>query len=59
MLALTANPFYAIKGITPGDTLKQAQRRLKLSKRLKIGLNDWYVASAGKAHQPSSRSATA
>jgi hypothetical protein len=49
VLALTANPFYAIKRITPGDTLKQAQHRLKLSKRFKIGLNDWYLAGAGNA----------
>jgi hypothetical protein len=45
VLALTANPFYGLNGITPGVTLKAAARRLKLGKVFKIGLNDWYIAT--------------
>jgi hypothetical protein len=43
MLALTANPFYALHGVKPGARLASATLRLKLGKVIKLGRNDWYV----------------
>jgi hypothetical protein len=44
VIALTANPFYALDGARPGMRVAAVARRLKLGKRLHIGLNDWYIA---------------
>jgi hypothetical protein len=49
VLALTANPFYSLNGVTPGASLASASARLKLSHVYKIGLNDWYVAARAGA----------
>jgi hypothetical protein len=43
MLALTANPYYALDRVRPGTHLAVAARRLKLGKVMRLGLNDWYV----------------
>jgi hypothetical protein len=43
VLALTANPFYALDGARPGARLASAAHRLKLGKVIRLGLNDWYV----------------
>lgn len=43
VLALTANPFYALQGARPGMRLAAVAARLKLAKALRIGLNDWYM----------------
>jgi hypothetical protein len=43
VLALTANPFYTLRGVRPGARLASAARRLKLSQPVHWGLNDWYV----------------
>jgi hypothetical protein len=40
----TANPYYTLKGISPGDTLAALRRKLKLGKVIVIGANNWYVA---------------
>jgi hypothetical protein len=45
VIALTANPFYALDGVRPGASLSEAQSKLHLSKVFHIGLNDWYIAS--------------
>jgi hypothetical protein len=45
VLALTANPFYALQGARPGMRLAAVAPRLKLAKALRIGVNDWYIAS--------------
>jgi hypothetical protein len=45
VIALTANPFYALDDVRPGATLAEARSQLHLSKVFHIGLNDWYVAS--------------
>ena len=45
----TANPFYAIDGISPGATLTAAQRRLPRGDSERIGRNEWYLAPAGSA----------
>jgi sugar lactone lactonase YvrE len=43
VLALTANPFYALHGVKPGTRLQSAKRRFKLGKVMQLGLNDWYM----------------
>jgi len=45
----TANPFYAIDGISPGATLTAAKRALRHGKLLAVGRSDWYFAAAGPA----------
>jgi hypothetical protein len=44
VIALTANPFYALDGVAPGASLQAARAKLRLSQVFHIGLNDWYVA---------------
>jgi hypothetical protein len=48
-LALTANPFYALNGITPGQSLALAKKKLKLGKVFHVGANDWYIAARPRA----------
>ena len=49
VLALSANPFYALDGVRPGARLTAAvTRKLKLGADLQIGSNRWYIAP-GKA----------
>src|ERR1039458_187505 len=43
VLALTANPYYALDGVRPGTRLATAARELKLGKAIRWGLNTWYV----------------
>ena len=43
VLALTANPYYALHGVRQGTRLVTAARRLKLGKAIHLGPNDWYV----------------
>jgi len=45
----TANPFYAIDGISPGAALAAAQRKLRGGVHERVGGNDWYLAPAGPA----------
>jgi YVTN family beta-propeller protein len=48
LLALTANRFYALDGVRPGQRTASVKRRLRLSQALRVGANDWYVI-----HRPS------
>jgi pimeloyl-ACP methyl ester carboxylesterase len=43
ILALTANPHYALDRARPGIRLAPVARRLRAGKPLHIGQNDWYV----------------
>jgi 6-phosphogluconolactonase (cycloisomerase 2 family) len=43
----TANHRYAVRGVRPGATLRSAQRRLSLGRRIVIGHNDWYLGRLG------------
>ena len=43
----TANPFYDLAGIRPGDRLASARRRLALGKPFRVGLNEWYFGHRG------------
>jgi hypothetical protein len=47
VIALTANPFYALNGVRPGMRVAAVARKLKVGKPLHIGLNDWYIAPGG------------
>jgi hypothetical protein len=47
VLALTASPYYSLRGVRPGTSLKEAARVLKLRGPFHIGLNFWYVARFG------------
>jgi hypothetical protein len=50
VIALTANPFYALKGIKPGTALSAAAQKLKFGKPIHVGLNDWYVVPGSPAN---------
>jgi hypothetical protein len=39
----TSNPYYALYGIRPGDTLDDAAARLHVTSTFHIGLNYWYL----------------
>ena len=43
----TASPFYSIRGVRPGASLASARRILHLSRRFRVGANDWYLAPYG------------
>jgi hypothetical protein len=43
----TASPFYSLRGVRPGATVRAARRVLHLSRPFRIGLNNWYLAPDG------------
>jgi len=47
VLALTANPYYALSGVRPGATLAAARRTLGHGNLFQVGLNHWYLDSYG------------
>jgi len=47
VLALTANPHYALRGVRPGARLAKVAHRLRAGRGLRIGLNSWYLTPAG------------
>ena len=47
VLALTANPFYALNGARPGMSIASVAKRLHASKPFHVGHNDWYFVPAG------------
>ena len=47
VLALTANPDYALRGVRPGDALAPVARRLHAGRGFRIGRNIWYTLPAG------------
>jgi hypothetical protein len=47
VLALTANPHYALRGARPGARLAPVAKRLHVSRGIRIGRNTWYVLPAG------------
>ncbi len=48
VLLLTANRFYALRGIRPGTPLKAAARKCRLTGPFHVGLNDWYLLRDGR-----------
>lgn len=49
VLALTANPHYALRGVRPGARLTAIARRVKIGKGFHVGLNWWYLWSNGSS----------
>jgi sugar lactone lactonase YvrE len=49
VLALTANPYYSVRGIRPGTSLRTAAKVLHPSAVFHVGLNDWYMAHDGSS----------
>ena len=49
VLALTANPYYSVRGIRPGTSLRTAAKVLHPSAVFHVGLNDWYIAHDGSS----------
>jgi hypothetical protein len=47
VLALTANPHFALRGAHPGARLAPVAKRLHVSRGIRIGRNTWYVLPAG------------
>ena len=47
VLALTANPYYALRGIRAGAGLRIAAQTLHTGAAIHVGLNDWYMAPDG------------
>ena len=49
VLALTANPYYDLRGIRPGATQNAAIAALDLGRAFHVGLNYWYLAPNGSS----------
>jgi YVTN family beta-propeller protein len=47
VLALTANPYYALRGMRAGAQLATTARRLRVGPGFRIGLNQWYLFPNG------------
>jgi hypothetical protein len=47
VLALTANSFYALDGVRPGESLTTAANKLHTGAAIRVGANDWYMAPNG------------
>jgi sugar lactone lactonase YvrE len=50
IVALTANPYYIVRGVKPGTRVSIAGRRLGLAKPIHIGRNSWYLIPHAKAN---------
>jgi hypothetical protein len=50
VLALTANPYYALDGVRPGMGIAATATKLKVGKPFQIGLNTWYIAPGARAN---------
>ena len=49
VLLLTADKRYALRGVRPGARLRRVARRLHVGRRIRIGLNDWYLCPDGRS----------
>jgi sugar lactone lactonase YvrE len=47
VLALTANPYYSLRGIRPGDSLRTIAKTLRTGAAIHVGRNDWYMTPDG------------
>jgi hypothetical protein len=47
VLVLTANRFYALRGVRPGARLRVAAKALHTGAGMRVGVNDWYLAPNG------------
>lgn len=46
VLALTANPYYALHGARPGMRLDTVRAAMRLGRPFHVGVNDWYLVPA-------------
>ena len=49
VVLLTSDRLYALRGVKPGARLRRVARRLHVGRRIRIGLNDWYLAANGRS----------
>ncbi len=49
VLALTASPRYALRGVPPRTRLAMVAHRLRAGRPFHIGLNDWYLVGNGSS----------
>jgi hypothetical protein len=49
VLALTANPYYALRGVRPGRRLASVARSLRAGRGFRVGLNTWYLTPNGSS----------
>ena len=49
VLLSTSDRLYALRGVKPGARLSKVARRLHVSRRIRIGLNDWYLLPNGRS----------
>lgn len=49
ILALTANPYYALRGVRQGTRLAAVARRLRVGPGFQVGLNRWYLTPDGSS----------
>ncbi|HWD74798.1 MAG TPA: hypothetical protein VG371_06635, partial [Solirubrobacteraceae bacterium] len=47
VLLLTSDRLYALRGVKPGARLSKVAHKLHAGRRIRIGLNDWYVFRNG------------
>jgi hypothetical protein len=47
VIFLTADRYYALRGVRPATRLAKVRRRLHVSRAYKIGLNTWYMVGNG------------
>jgi dienelactone hydrolase len=50
VLALTANAYYALRGVHPGERLASVARILHPGRGYHVGRNWWYVVAYGRSH---------
>jgi hypothetical protein len=50
VLLLTADRRYSLRGAAPGTRLSKVAHRLRVGRRIRIGLNDWYIAPDGSSN---------
>lgn len=50
VVALTANPYYALRGARPGMAFAPLSRRLHAGKAFRINGNDWYIVPGKRAN---------
>ena len=49
VLLLTSDRLYSLKGVKPGTRLNGVAKKLHVSKRIRIGKNDWYIVPNGSS----------
>ena len=49
VVLLTSDRLYALRSVKPGARLSKVARRLHVGRRIRIGLNDWYLLPNGRS----------